>query len=70
VQFTSDGAVQYWGTAFVGYVGLLTGMRPNEFAISVDERDQTGNVTGFIDNIVSALMVRERCTMFVSGVDV
>jgi hypothetical protein len=28
------------------YVGLLTGMRPHAWSVSVDERDQTGNITG------------------------
>ena len=56
--FVSNGTVQYIGTAFIGYVGLLTGMRPNVFSVSVDERDQGGNVTGLIENFMSALQVR------------
>ena len=32
----------YYGTAFVGYLGLLTGMRPGGWSVSVDERDQNG----------------------------
>lgn len=32
----------YFGTAFVGYMGLLTGMRPGGWSVSVDERDQNG----------------------------
>jgi hypothetical protein len=38
-------------------VGLLTGMRPDVFSVSVDERDQTDNITGLIDNLVSAVQV-------------
>ena len=26
------------GTTFVGYVGLLTGQRPNSFTVSLDQR--------------------------------
>jgi len=51
--FISNGTVQYMGTAFIGYVGLLTGMRPHAWSVSVDERDQTGNATGLIENVVS-----------------
>ncbi len=41
-------AVLQPGTAFVGYVGLLTGMRPGAWSVSVDERDQSGNITGAV----------------------
>lgn len=37
-------SVAYYGTAFVGYMGLLTGMRPGGWSVSVDERDQNGTV--------------------------
>ena len=41
----------YSGVTFLGYVGLLTGMRPGVFSASVDERD---NGT-FAENVFSAL---------------
>lgn len=54
-QFTSGGAIQYYGTAFIGYVGLLTGMRPGAFSVSVDERGLQDPTTDIILNFVSAL---------------
>ena len=40
VHFQSKGVTQYSGTTFIGYVGLLTGQKPNKFTISLDERDK------------------------------
>lgn len=55
--FTRGGEVQYYGTTFVGYVGLLTGMRPHGWSVSVDERSESypNPIDGPIDNIISAL---------------
>jgi len=41
------------------YVGLLTGMRPQGFSVSVDERSEKypSIIDGPIDNIISALEV-------------
>ena len=60
IVFTRGGEVQYYGTTFVGYVGLLTGMRPHAFSVSVNERTITypNILDGPIDNILSALEVR------------
>lgn len=67
VAFTRNGTVEYYGTAFTGYVGLLTGMRPNGFSVSVDERDvdNTNVVAGLIKNIGSALAGGKSIGMFV-----
>ncbi|XP_006823041.1 N-acylethanolamine-hydrolyzing acid amidase-like [Saccoglossus kowalevskii] len=35
---TRNGKVIYTGTTFVGFCGMLTGMRPNAFSITVDAR--------------------------------
>jgi len=40
VEFMSQGKLSYKGTTYAGYVGLLTGMRPNAFTVTIDERDQ------------------------------
>ena len=40
VNFQSQGITQYTGTTFAGYVGLLTGQKPNKFTVSLDERDK------------------------------
>ena len=65
IDFTSGGSVLYTGTEFVGYVGLLTGMKPSAFSFSVDQRemiDQHKNnhkgweaFKGVIENIISGV---------------
>jgi len=53
VDFQSGGKTVYMGTTYAGYVGLLTGMRPNSFAISANQRD-----SGYlIENLLEALLV-------------
>lgn len=54
VEFTRGGKLHYIGTTFAGYVGLLTGMRPGVFSISVDERDKGGQ----LENLIEALLVK------------
>lgn len=39
VNFTSRGKTLYYGTTYAGYLGLLTGMKPTAFSLSLDERD-------------------------------
>eukprot|EP01090_Pellita_catalonica_P002364 TRINITY_DN11958_c0_g1_i1.p1 TRINITY_DN11958_c0_g1~~TRINITY_DN11958_c0_g1_i1.p1 ORF type:complete len:306 (+),score=45.33 TRINITY_DN11958_c0_g1_i1:126-920(+) len=53
VEFQKSGKTYYKGTTYAGYVGLPTGMKPNKFAISLDERDR-GNI---LENIFEALLV-------------
>ena len=52
IEFTQGGRVVYSGVTFLGYVGLLTGMRPGVFSASIDERD---NGT-FYQNVFNALV--------------
>ena len=40
VNFQSKGITQYTGTTFAGYVGLVTGQKPNKFTVSLDARDK------------------------------
>ena len=40
VNFQSQGITQYTGTTYAGYVGLVTGQKPNKFTVSLDERDK------------------------------
>jgi N-(long-chain-acyl)ethanolamine deacylase len=42
VEFQRNGVRQFECTTFAGYVGCLTGMRPQAFSITVDERDVPG----------------------------
>ncbi len=39
VDFMENGKVLYTGTVFVGYVGLLTGKKPNGFSVSLNQRN-------------------------------
>jgi len=55
VHFTSGGELQYYGTAFIGYVGLLTGMRPGAFSVSVDQRGLNDPITYLLDNLLYVL---------------
>jgi hypothetical protein len=55
ITFTRAGEVAYFGTAFVGYLGLLTGMRPGGWSVSVDERDQNGTTFDvFLQDVIAA----------------
>jgi len=53
VRFVNNGSTEYMGTTYVGYIGLLTGMRPSAFTVSIDERD-TKNGTVW-DNAMEAI---------------
>lgn len=57
VEFQTGGQTAYIGTAFVGYVGLLTGMRPGGWSVSIDQRSIEGasGLTEMWDNILSWL---------------
>lgn len=37
------------GTSYVGYVGLLTGMKPGAFSISLDQRDSGTLLENFLE---------------------
>jgi len=52
VDFRSSGKTQYTATTFAGYVGVLTGLRPFAWSVSVNERDHPGNQA---DNILAML---------------
>lgn len=50
VRFQRGGQTQYIGTTYFGYIGLLTGMRPGGFSVSIDQRTTGGNVvTNFLE---------------------
>ena len=62
IDFTRAGETVYKGTEFVGYVGLLTGMRPGGWSVSVDQRatydfanaTKKDSLSGLVENLVSA----------------
>jgi len=54
VAFQRNGKTVYSGTTYVGYVGLLTGMRKGYFSITANQRQQ-----GYlIENLLEALFVK------------
>ncbi|KAI0981178.1 hypothetical protein GJ496_002265 [Pomphorhynchus laevis] len=51
VNFKSKGVTQYRSVTFAGCVGVLTGMRPNAFAISINARISVkGGFSGMMDH--------------------
>jgi len=53
VEFQKQGKTLFWGTTYAGYIGVLTGMKPGSFAISLNERD-----TGYmVENLLEALLI-------------
>uniref|UniRef100_A0A914RIU8 Acid ceramidase N-terminal domain-containing protein n=1 Tax=Parascaris equorum TaxID=6256 RepID=A0A914RIU8_PAREQ len=55
-EFTRDDKVIYTAVTFFLYVGVLTGQRPNAFAITLNSR----NSGGYIDNILMEIITRFR----------
>ncbi|XP_070532010.1 N-acylethanolamine-hydrolyzing acid amidase-like isoform X2 [Ptychodera flava] len=51
---TKGGKVIYTGTTFIGFSGMLTGMRPNGFTITVDARGDSGSKTDWWKNVLEA----------------
>ena len=39
VDFKENGETVYTGTTFAGYVGVISGQKPNSFTMAIDERD-------------------------------
>jgi len=49
VEFMKGGSILYHGTTFVGYVGLLTGMRPGGFSITANQRNEGYQWENFLE---------------------
>ena len=64
---TGSSSPLYHGTAFLGYVGLLTGMKPGVVSISVNQRTVNGSqpVQEFLKNIEQALSGGKLTGLFV-----
>jgi hypothetical protein len=43
IEFMRDGKLLYRATTFIGYFGVLTGVKPGAFAISLDQRVAHGS---------------------------
>lgn len=56
VEFMRQGQVQFVGTTWVGYVGVLTGMKPNAFSVSINyRRTLKGSRQGVFRNVLTNL---------------
>ncbi len=53
VKFMKDGQLSYVGTTFAGYIGLLTGLKPKRYTISLNERREhlNGHDNAWIGNL-------------------
>ncbi|XP_062575232.1 N-acylethanolamine-hydrolyzing acid amidase-like [Saccostrea cucullata] len=78
VDFIKNNQTVYSGVTYAGYVGLITGMRPKAFTMTLDERDQGA----WWENFIIALLDRKampisflmrdtvaECTNFKDAVD-
>jgi len=57
LEFQKGGKTQFYSTSFAGYVGVLSGMKPNAFSISINTRYYPKNgLKNFLYEIVAAIM--------------
>jgi len=65
VKFQQKGQTLYEGTTYVGYVGLLTGMKQDSFAITINQRNEGNRIENFLEALlipgtrVLAFLVRD-----------
>jgi len=55
VNYQSKGKTVFHATSFAGYVGVLSGMRPNGFSISIDTRNYPGGIGQLFYEIIAAI---------------
>lgn len=53
VEFMKNGNVIYYGTTWAGYIGILTGMRPNAFSVSINIK--SGENGNFLNKAITML---------------
>ncbi|XP_072178589.1 N-acylethanolamine-hydrolyzing acid amidase-like [Diadema setosum] len=58
LDFKSKGKTVYTTTNFVGQVGVFTGMKPNKFTISLNERDK-GSIAANMVELLKALLLKK-----------
>jgi N-acylethanolamine-hydrolysing acid amidase len=52
-DFQSNNKTQYTGTVYLGYVGLLTGMRKGSFAVTVNQRNEDHELKNLVNLILN-----------------
>jgi len=55
VDYQSNGKTVFHATTFAGYAGVLSGMRPNGFSISIDTRNYPGGPGQLFWEIIAAI---------------
>jgi len=58
VEFQRSGKLQYYTTGFAGFVGALSGMKPNGFSVTINSRFYPGGVGELFYEVVAAIMER------------
>jgi len=54
-QYQSKGKTLFHATTFAGYVGVLSGMRPNGFSISIDTRNYPAGIGQLFYEVIAAI---------------
>lgn len=68
VEFQRGGKVLYEAGVFGGFIGILTGMKPNAFSVSVDTRFVRGNpLTAYFDMLKEALQKNDTKNIYDVG---
>jgi len=55
VEYQTKGKTLFHATTFAGYVGVLSGMRPNGFSISIDTRNYPGGPGQLFYEVIAAI---------------
>jgi hypothetical protein len=57
-EFVKGGKLQFYASAYAGYVGVLSGMRPQKFSVTVDTRFHASGLVGLFYEVIEALTER------------
>uniref|UniRef100_A0A914D1R7 ceramidase n=1 Tax=Acrobeloides nanus TaxID=290746 RepID=A0A914D1R7_9BILA len=60
VNFIKDGKILFKGVTFAGHSGILTGVKPGGFSVSIDERDNGGSFKPLIDFFINGPKGRDQ----------
>jgi len=69
-NFQKSGKTLFWGVTYAGYLGVLTGMRPGAFGVSLNERDSGYRVENLLESLlvpgtnVASFLMRDTLTNY------
>jgi len=55
VNYQSKGKTVFYATSFAGYVGVLSGMRPGGFSVSIDTRNYPEGISQLFYEVIAAI---------------